>query len=111
MIKPLSFKITFPAFTGAIQKIDSANNIRHNERHWIGDRPVNMRFGSKMQNTIELIFREQRIYESGVINIALYKFVIRFGINIFEVLKVARISKYLSLIHISEPTRLGMISY
>ena len=92
MIKPFICKV-LPDNTGRIQEVHRADNIGMNELHRAADRPVNMRFGSKMYHAVETVLLKHRLHQFPGGDVGFDKFIIWFLFNIPQVRKVASIRK------------------
>src|SRR5450759_5582342 len=97
MIKEFSFKCIFPACKGSIKQVNSANNIGKNKFIGTGYGTINMRFGSKVYNSVKAVFLKKIQYRLFVNNINLFEEVIPFFIYISEVFQIPCVRKLIGI--------------
>src|SRR5690606_14190969 len=88
VVKPFTLIITLPKFFGGIQQVYRTDHISIDECIWIGNRTVDVRFRSQMNNPIRPIPRKNLPNNSPITDISFYKRVIGTLINIDEILQI-----------------------
>jgi hypothetical protein len=59
-----------------------------------------MRFRSQVHNVREVVFRKKFLEEIAVCDIAFHKRVIRFGLNVAQVFKIARVRERIEVVNV-----------
>src|SRR5690606_2175498 len=102
VIKPASFKIILPLRPCCVEKVHGADYIRINEIKRRENRPVYMTLCREMNHSLRIVFCKQFCKFLRVIDVSLFKNVIRCLLHIAKVLEIAGVSER---IEVDDPVR------
>src|SRR6185312_10250855 len=99
MVEQVFIHLILPLVFSSVQKIYCTNYISINKIHWVSNRPVYMRFCSKVYYSVKIFFLKKFIYKSGICYIAFHKLIVRAVFYISQVFQVTGIGKLIQVIN------------